>query len=80
MAMPNASLDQHDAAANARDDAVDATRCPLCDGPNFCAMAQGAVDEPCWCSQIEFAPRVLAALPAHERGRRCICPACAVQR
>jgi len=55
----------------------DATHCPLCGGPNLCAMAAGLIDEPCWCSQIDLAPAVLAKVPQDERGVRCICPRCA---
>jgi len=55
----------------------DAERCPLCGGPNLCAMAAGLIDEACWCSQIELAPGALAKLPPDERGERCICPRCA---
>jgi hypothetical protein len=64
-------------AAEARDDAA---TCPICGGPNLCAMAAGLVDESCWCAQIEFAPGVLDKVPVHERRERCICPRCAVQR
>lgn len=51
--------------------------CPLCGGPNLCAMAAGLIDEICWCSQIEPAPGALAKVPQDERGARCICPRCA---
>jgi hypothetical protein len=74
-----ASTDAGDATGGG-DAAADVSRCPLCGGPNFCAMAAGGVDEDCWCAQIEFAPQALDRLPRHERGARCICPSCAVHR
>jgi hypothetical protein len=42
-------------------------------------MAAGAIDEACWCAQIEVSPRAIAKLPAHEQGTRCLCPRCAVE-
>jgi len=52
--------------------------CPLCGGPNDCAAAcSGDLSTPCWCRGATFAPDLLARIPAADRGRACICAACA---
>jgi len=56
---------------------TDTTRCPLCGGPNGCAMAQGAAPETCWCMRTAIPESVLSRLPEAERGLRCICARCA---
>ncbi|MBC7699364.1 cysteine-rich CWC family protein [Aquabacterium sp.] len=54
------------------------TDCPLCGGPNACAMAAGgAADSPCWCRSAVFSADVLAQLPEAQRGQVCICGRCA---
>lgn len=63
--------------------AADATRCPLCGGPNGCAMerqkASGEPQPPCWCTRVEFRREVLESIPAPARGRACVCQACATR-
>ncbi|MDD2711753.1 MAG: cysteine-rich CWC family protein [Simplicispira sp.] len=54
-----------------------ANGCPLCSQPNQCAMAQDPQATACWCMHANVDPAALARLPGPERGRRCICPACA---
>ena len=51
-------------------------RCPLCGGPNACAMAE---DTPgaCWCFDTPIAEGALERIPAEQRGRACICRQCA---
>jgi len=57
---------------------LDRLHCPLCGLPNECGPAQsGTFDTPCWCTAVEFNAEALAALPAEERGRACICFRCA---
>ncbi|WP_345064994.1 cysteine-rich CWC family protein [Acidovorax lacteus] len=51
-------------------------RCPLCGGPNGCAMAAGQPPESCWCMQATLDPAALARIPAADRGLRCVCAAC----
>jgi hypothetical protein len=52
--------------------------CPLCGGTNACAMANAAAgDEPCWCAAAVFTPTLLARIPDRQRGRACVCAACA---
>ncbi|MEZ5620265.1 MAG: cysteine-rich CWC family protein [Burkholderiaceae bacterium] len=62
---------------NAAPPPLDPGRCPLCGGANGCAMAAGDHDAPCWCTQVGFAPELLARVPAAARGLACICRRCA---
>jgi hypothetical protein len=59
--------------------APDPARCPLCGGPNQCAMAAGSADEPCWCTRVTFTAQALEAIPPPLRGVACVCPACAAR-
>lgn len=54
-----------------------AQTCPACGQPNGCAVASGGEANSCWCMQVQVSRTALDRLPAQERGRRCICPACA---
>ncbi|MFT4193301.1 MAG: cysteine-rich CWC family protein, partial [Ottowia sp.] len=49
--------------------------CPLCGGPNGCAMAapqaaDGALPA-CWCMAADFPPALLARVPPAARRRAC---------
>lgn len=61
--------------------AVDPARCPLCGGPNGCAMVRqqtsGQAQPPCWCTQVTFSAALLARVPAPARGVVCVCARCA---
>jgi Cysteine-rich CWC len=37
----------------------------------------GRPQPPCWCTQADFDPQALRALPEEARGRACICHGCA---
>lgn len=50
-------------------------RCPLCGGPNACAMA--ADGGSCWCFSTPIAPGVIERIPEERRGQACVCQACA---
>jgi len=53
-------------------------RCPLCGQANACApVTAGRFDVPCWCSEVRFAPEVLARIAPSERHRACLCRRCA---
>ena len=55
-----------------------AQRCPLCGGFNQCVPAQtGELGADCWCRTTRIAPEVLARVPADQRMKACLCPACA---
>ncbi|MEY4765554.1 MAG: hypothetical protein RI907_2227 [Pseudomonadota bacterium] len=52
--------------------------CPLCGGPNTCApAASGDLQTPCWCRVVKFTPELLAKVPEAQKGKACICEACA---
>ena len=56
----------------------DQARCPLCSGPNHCALADGGTAvESCWCATTVIPERVLERLPDEQRGVSCICQRCA---
>ncbi len=70
-------------AAGARDNPGtmdDPTRCPLCGGPNGCAMeaqrATGQPQPPCRCTQVDFSAELLARVPEAARDKACICVRC----
>ncbi|MDH4096051.1 MAG: cysteine-rich CWC family protein [Betaproteobacteria bacterium] len=51
--------------------------CPVCGGPNECAAASsGSFTTPCWCVEVQVGPDALAPVPAHDRGRACLCRGC----
>lgn len=69
---------------------VDPAVCPLCGGPNGCAMAPSPGEpagtpvsacsgdaQACWCADVHFEPSLLARIPAEARRRACVCRACA---
>ncbi|GAB4089287.1 cysteine-rich CWC family protein [Hydrogenophaga soli] len=61
---------------------LDPSRCPLCGGPNGCALcpgeprARGEGSPPCWCTQAHFPASLLAQVPAHAQRKACICARC----
>lgn len=55
----------------------DPSRCPLCHGPNACAMAAGATAcATCWCAKVSIPATVLARVPVAAAGKACVCQAC----
>ncbi|MFT3778246.1 MAG: cysteine-rich CWC family protein [Ottowia sp.] len=56
-------------------------RCPLCGGPNGCAMAvpraANGLPPACWCMAAAFPPALLARVPPAARRQACICARCA---
>lgn len=56
---------------------VDRDRCPLCGGPNGCAIEKGEPAVSCWCMRANIGEDVLASVPLPMREQTCICPACA---
>ena len=53
--------------------------CPLCGADNQCAMSADHPVAKCWCASVTISAATLAAIPPQDRGRRCICPACAAR-
>lgn len=58
--------------------APDPSRCPVCGGPNGCAMAcgDGAAPLVCWCVGTNVPPALLARVPPVARRKACICATC----
>jgi hypothetical protein len=56
----------------------DGARCPLCSGPNQCALVEGR--RHCWCYEIEIPRATLARVPLHLRDLVCICQGCATRK
>ncbi len=73
----------HVASTLARMDACqtpDACRCPLCGGPNACAMTLPEAERPagpCWCVGVTFSQELLARVPPQAQRKACICQICA---
>lgn len=56
----------------------DLTRCPLCNQPNQCSLANPATaTRPCWCHSVTFSPQTLAQPLAVGHCDACLCPHCA---
>ena len=58
---------------------LDPCRCPLCGGPNACAMTQPEGERaagPCWCVSVTFSQELLQRVPPQAQRKACICPAC----
>lgn len=56
---------------------IKAAVCPLCGGPNGCAIAEGRAATSCWCMSAAIGEDVLARVPDALQGKACICAACA---
>ncbi len=54
--------------------------CPLCGRNNHCALANGETGASCWCMDVTLKATALSALPDGERGVRCICPNCGLDK
>lgn len=55
---------------------VEPSRCPLCGGPNNCAMAGSSTAVDCWCSRVRIPEELLARVPEAARDEACICARC----
>ncbi|MDG0814296.1 cysteine-rich CWC family protein [Cohnella rhizosphaerae] len=76
--MPSDRADRADRADRGdRGDRANRDRCPLCGGPNGCAIEAGRQPESCWCMRRTIGEDVLAGVPPQLRGAACICPICA---
>lgn len=55
---------------------MDTQRCPLCNNANQCGVANGRVDEPCWCFDARIDPAAIERLTPEQRDQACLCPSC----
>ena len=58
------------------DPRVEASKCPLCGGPNQCALAADPAATECWCDGEKFPRELLAQIPAQAVRKACICQKC----
>jgi hypothetical protein len=66
-------------AADAARMAASPSTCPLCGGPNGCAMnANANADVACWCMQVDIDADSLQRANATGNTASCICAACAM--
>lgn len=54
----------------------DISKCPLCGGPNQCAVAADPNATACWCELVEFPPKLLAQIPEEAVRKTCVCQKC----
>jgi hypothetical protein len=54
----------------------DPARCPLCGGPNDCALAIDPEASECWCDTLTFPRELLAQIPEDAVRKTCVCQAC----
>jgi len=50
--------------------------CPLCGGPNHCAVAADPNATECWCESVIFPEELLAKIPKDVVRKRCVCRKC----
>lgn len=55
---------------------LDTTLCPLCGGPNSCAMAADPSATACWCETVSFPRELLEQIPASAVRKTCVCKKC----
>ena len=51
-------------------------RCPLCGGPNQCALVADPNATECWCDSVVFPDELLAQIPDNAVRKRCVCQKC----
>jgi hypothetical protein len=56
--------------------ALNTALCPLCGGPNLCAMAADPNATECWCGSVEFPRELLAQIPEKTVRKTCVCQKC----
>jgi hypothetical protein len=55
-------------------ESTSAGACPLCGGPNDCAIARG--EDKCWCFDEIFPPNLFERMPPEDEGKVCVCRNC----
>jgi hypothetical protein len=54
----------------------DRGKCPLCGGPNRCALAADPAATECWCDAVVFPDELLAQIPKEAVRKTCVCQKC----
>jgi len=57
---------------------LDNSICPLCGGPNQCALAVDRNADECWCDKVEFPKELLAQIPDGAVRKTCVCQTCLI--
>ena len=60
-------------ANHANSPSLDTARCPLCGGPNRCALAAAPSATECWCDSLEFPRELFAQIPDDAVRKTCVC-------
>jgi len=55
---------------------LNTTTCPLCGGPNQCALAANPAATECWCDSVTFPRELLAQIPENAVRKTCVCQKC----
>lgn len=55
---------------------ADRGKCPLCGGPNQCALAADPAATQCWCDTVVFPAELLAKIPLEAVRKTCVCQKC----
>ena len=53
-------------------------RCPLCGGPNGCAVAEGRSADECWCQAPKIPQALLKEVAVELRDKTCVCHSCVI--
>ncbi|MFA9492211.1 MAG: cysteine-rich CWC family protein [Anaerolineales bacterium] len=54
-------------------------KCPLCGGPNECALAADPNATECWCDSLTIPRELLAQIPEDAVRKTCVCHNCLTQ-
>ena len=55
---------------------MNTAKCPLCGGPNQCALADDPTSTECWCDSVIFPDELLAQIPDDAVRKTCVCKKC----
>ncbi|UCF62225.1 MAG: cysteine-rich CWC family protein [Anaerolineaceae bacterium] len=58
---------------------LDTARCPLCGGPNQCALAADPTATECWCDSLTIPRELLDQIPGNAVRKTCVCKECIKQ-
>jgi hypothetical protein len=64
---------------HANSPSLDTARCPLCGGPNHCALAADPTATECWCDSLTIPRELLDQIPEGAVRKICVCKECIKQ-
>ena len=65
-----------ESSANKGNNNLSTSTCPLCGGPNQCAVAADPNATECWCEGEDFPEELLAQIPEEAVRKTCVCQSC----